>query len=73
MMLEEFLVKTDLTSRRIVFQEIEDLLMFARGCALCMGASFFVKFDPPKETVGEDLPLGHEGQGFGLLHQVGRG
>ena len=73
MILEELLVKTDLAPRRIVFQKIDDLFMFAGGSALCVGALFFVKFYPPEETVGEDLPLGHKGQGFGLLHQVGKG
>ena len=48
MILEELLVKTDLASWGIIFQEIEDLFMFAGGCTLRMRASFFVKFDPPE-------------------------
>ena len=73
MILEELLVKTNLAPWRIVFQEIDNLFMFAGGSALRMRASFFVKFNPPEETVSEDFPLSHKGQGFGLLHQVRRG
>ena len=73
MILEELLVKTNLASRGIVFQKIDDLFMFAGGSTLRMRTPFFVEFDPPEETVGEDFPLSHEGQGLGLLHQVGRG
>ena len=73
MILEELLVKTDLASGGIVLKEVEDLFIFTGGSALRMRAPFFVKFDPPEETVGEDFPLSHEGQGFGLLHQVRMG